>query len=174
MSYTHPRFGIVTPDNQTKAKDLGAELKQMGATIENVLGLFDYNGADPNVVLARVAALEAILAPLVPTPWEPATLANPSWQQAAYPFQLQLVGDRVFLSWGINGSQLTPNAVHTVATIPEKFRPNGHRYFQAPGNTASNGCRVNITATGQVIVSTGPTVPSYVIFDGLNYEKARN
>lgn len=61
MSFTHPKFGLVTPDNQTKAKDLGAELKQMGATIEAVLAGFDYNGADPDLVLARVASLEAAL-----------------------------------------------------------------------------------------------------------------
>lgn len=62
MSYTHPKFGIVTPDNQTKARDLGAELKTMGATIENILELFDYNGSDPDAVIARVAAIEAKLA----------------------------------------------------------------------------------------------------------------
>lgn len=64
MSFTHPKFGLVTPDNETKAKDLGAELKQMGATIESVLEAFDYNGADPNAVIARVAAIELHLAKL--------------------------------------------------------------------------------------------------------------
>lgn len=59
MSYTHPRYGIVTPDNQTAAKNLGAELKAMGASMVSALDSFDYNGADPNLVLARVAALEA-------------------------------------------------------------------------------------------------------------------
>lgn len=59
MSYTTPDYGIVVPSPSTRLNKLGSELQQMGISIEEVLNSFDYNGADPTLVLSRVASLEA-------------------------------------------------------------------------------------------------------------------
>lgn len=58
MSYTTPKYGITVPSPATQVKELGAELQEMGVSIESVLESFDYNGADPNLVLSRMSALE--------------------------------------------------------------------------------------------------------------------
>ncbi len=57
MSVVTPVYGLETPGPLTLFKDLGAELMAMGQSIENVLKTFDYNGADPNAVIAQVTAL---------------------------------------------------------------------------------------------------------------------
>lgn len=59
MSYTTPKYGLVVPSPATRLNQLGTQLQQMGISIEEVLDSFDYNGADPNLVLTRVTALEA-------------------------------------------------------------------------------------------------------------------
>lgn len=59
-----PIYGFTAPDQQTQVKDLGAELKQMAERAEQILAAFDYEGADPNLVLSRVAALEAAATPV--------------------------------------------------------------------------------------------------------------
>lgn len=61
MSYTHPRFGLVTPDPQTNVKNLGAELKQLGTSLETILAGFDYNGADPDLYGVRLVDAETKL-----------------------------------------------------------------------------------------------------------------
>lgn len=107
MSYTHPRYGIVTPDNQTKAKDLGAELKQMGATIEATLKSFDYNGADPNLVLARVAALETKFTPS--TPANPLTAAA-GWKITEIQFERTGIFRSLFVIFERTGGPITVSA----------------------------------------------------------------
>lgn len=59
MPYTTPKFLITVPSPTTRLNRLGAELQQLGASLEAALSKFNYNGKDPNLVLSRVAALEA-------------------------------------------------------------------------------------------------------------------
>lgn len=54
-----PIYGIPAPSPTTELKNLGAELLAMATGFEAALAAFDYDGADPNLVLARTAALEA-------------------------------------------------------------------------------------------------------------------
>lgn len=65
MSIILPKYGLKVPSESTRFRDLGKELREQGISIESVLESFDYHGADPNLVLARVAALEAQTAPIV-------------------------------------------------------------------------------------------------------------
>lgn len=58
MPYTTPKLGITVPSPTTRLDRLGMELQQLGESLEQALLKFDYNGVDPNLVLARVAALE--------------------------------------------------------------------------------------------------------------------
>lgn len=53
-----PKYGLVAPSETTRFRDLGKELREMAQSIEDVLESFDYNGADPGLVLSRVTALE--------------------------------------------------------------------------------------------------------------------
>lgn len=59
MTISTPNFHINAPSPATKFKDLGAELQQFGLDVDSTLKSFDYNGADPNLVVSRVSALEA-------------------------------------------------------------------------------------------------------------------
>ncbi len=59
--YVDPKYGIVAPDSGTSLDDLGGEFVQMIQSFSAALESFDYNGADPNAVLAQVAALEAAM-----------------------------------------------------------------------------------------------------------------
>ena len=59
MSVELPAYGIVSPSNSTRLADLGRELLDMSTSIVAALQSFDYNGADPNLVLSRVADLES-------------------------------------------------------------------------------------------------------------------
>lgn len=64
MSTPTPIYNIPSPSPNTKFKDLGAELLAYTSQLEALLASFDYNGADPNLVLSRVVALETGLAEL--------------------------------------------------------------------------------------------------------------
>lgn len=59
MAIVIPPFGIVSPSEATPFNKFGEELRLMTESLSDVLAQFDYNGADPNLVLARVNALEA-------------------------------------------------------------------------------------------------------------------
>lgn len=59
MSTHTPNFDIEVPSPLTLFRNLGAELLAFGMSVDDVLTKFDYHGKDPNLVLARVAALEA-------------------------------------------------------------------------------------------------------------------
>ena len=59
MTEITPNFNLVAPSPSTPLRDLGPELYLMVQSIETTLGLLTYNGADPNLVLSRTAALEA-------------------------------------------------------------------------------------------------------------------
>lgn len=59
--YVDPKYGIVAPDAGTSLDELGGQLVQMIQSFSAALASFDYNGADPNLVLAQVAALEAAM-----------------------------------------------------------------------------------------------------------------
>lgn len=65
MSIYTPVFEMEVPSPATKAKDLGAELLAFGLSVDQTLAQFDYNGADPDLVLSRVAILEAWRASIV-------------------------------------------------------------------------------------------------------------
>lgn len=56
--YVSSVFGITGPNNQTAFDELGAELQTMLQSIDGVLAGLDYNGVDPNTVIARTVALE--------------------------------------------------------------------------------------------------------------------
>lgn len=58
MPYTDPRYGLTGPSPTTRLDKLGLELQQLITSLSDVLASFDYNGADPNLVASRVAALE--------------------------------------------------------------------------------------------------------------------
>lgn len=60
MTYTSPKYGITGPSATTEFRKLGAELQAMLLSIDTILGSFDYKGADPSTVLARVVALETL------------------------------------------------------------------------------------------------------------------
>lgn len=59
MSIILPTYGLTVPSETTRFRDLGKELREFGISVNDVLESFDYNGVDPNLVLTRVAALEA-------------------------------------------------------------------------------------------------------------------
>ncbi|GAA1790959.1 hypothetical protein [Leucobacter iarius] len=75
MPYTSPKFRITGPSATSEFRKLGAELQAMLLGIDNTLASFDYNGADPGLVLSRLAALEARVTaaeaatPVVQTGW---------------------------------------------------------------------------------------------------------
>lgn len=142
MSYTHPEFGIVTPDNQTKAKDLGTELKQMGATIEATLKSFDYNGADPNAVLAKVAALEQAVNGLFTT--------EPTW--ISVPIGVGTLEYAVLRGDVLVRAQITTSmaagATITFGNLPAEVRPG----VSEPINAYATGAQLSALAlnTGDV------------------------
>ena len=51
-------YNMPSPGPTTKFNKLGAEILAWTNAVDALLASFDYNGADPNLVLARVAALE--------------------------------------------------------------------------------------------------------------------
>lgn len=61
MSIILPKYGMKVPSETTGFHLLGKEFREMGISIESILESFDYNGADPGLVLARMAAQEAAL-----------------------------------------------------------------------------------------------------------------
>lgn len=58
MPETTPRFGIHYPVDGDPVYQLPDILSTMASDTEQALTHFDYNGADPNTVLSRVASLE--------------------------------------------------------------------------------------------------------------------
>lgn len=66
MSTPTSIYNLPSPGPTTKFKDLGAELLAWSNAIDALLAGFDYNGADPDAVLARVVALEAWRANVTP------------------------------------------------------------------------------------------------------------
>lgn len=65
MSTPTAVFNLPSPSPTTKFKDLGAEILAWTNAVDALLASFDYDGADPNLVLSRVAQLETDLAPLL-------------------------------------------------------------------------------------------------------------
>ena len=59
MATPSPHYGMRLPNGATQFNRLGAELLQFGLDVDQTLRNFDYQGKDPNLVLARVTALEA-------------------------------------------------------------------------------------------------------------------
>ena len=55
------KYGIKHIEGGDRAKDLPTAMAQSAQSIVNALDSFNYNGKDPNLVLARVAAIEAQL-----------------------------------------------------------------------------------------------------------------
>lgn len=98
MSIILPKFQLKTPSETTLFKDLGKELREFGESVEETLEGFDYTGADPNIVLSRVAALEA---------WQTAAEGRlADLETAALPYP---IGSETVASVGSSGStkQLT-------------------------------------------------------------------
>lgn len=58
------KYGIKHIEGADKAKDLPTAMAQSAQSIVNALDSFNYNGKDPNLVLARVSALETDVAKL--------------------------------------------------------------------------------------------------------------
>lgn len=136
MSYTTPNYGIVVPSPSTRLNRLGVELQQMGMSIEEILESFDYNGADPNLVLTRVAALEAwrtaaaarLAALEYETEWTPISLNSPYEGTAEWRFKGDEVQFRCVFS-----TQLDDGVAIQVLTMPTGARPLARRPMLASG-----------------------------------------
>lgn len=60
MTAQTPKYRLVYPVDSDKIRQLPDIMRQQAESIETALSEFDYNGADPNEVLSRVASLELI------------------------------------------------------------------------------------------------------------------
>ena len=117
MAVTLPKFGLVAASETTQFKNLGKELREMGVSIESILESFDYNGADPNLVLSRVAALES---------WRTTAQAQIAALEAAQESNVQLDTTnsvkRMTTQYGIGRIAGTINRTITkIVTFPKPF-----------------------------------------------------
>lgn len=133
MTTPTTHFNLAAPSPATKFKDLGAELLAFATSIDNVLASFDYNGSDPNAVLARVAALEAwktLAEPRIAALETTLTLANTSIAPSAgttvkAQTSLRKRGDG-YVSGYLIVERTSADFVNggTLVTLPTGWRPN--------------------------------------------------
>lgn len=124
------KYGIKHIEGGDKAKDLPLAMKQTAEAIVNALDKFNYNGKDPNFVLARVAALDAAQAETakLTSEWVPLS-GLPSGTTG----RVRLNGGMVELLW--ESSNSIPTGFHTFASavVPAEIngqtvRPTGNRF----------------------------------------------
>lgn len=164
MSYTTPDYGIVVPSPSTRLNQLGSELQQMGISIEEVLKSFDYNGADPNLLASRVAALEAwrTQANTRLTELETKT-ADTGWNDiplsvGSGTLKWRAIGDDVEIVWVGTGTFPTGAVTLSTAAIPSLYRASGNR--RGSGVLNANSAAALYTGTSGtvgIINSTGGT-----------------
>lgn len=53
-----PPFGLKAVSETTRFRDLGKEMREFAQSVSDTLASFNYNGADPTLVLSRVTSLE--------------------------------------------------------------------------------------------------------------------
>lgn len=94
MSITSPHYQIEVPSPATRFKDLGAELQQFGLDVDRILSEFDYNGADPNLLLSRVVALETAVAALTYPEWRAIRSFPPAGQEAGHTMEVTFPAGR--------------------------------------------------------------------------------
>lgn len=178
MTIYTPNFGMKAPSGATKLRHLGPALEEFARSVDSTLAEFDYNGADPNLVLARVLALETQVAAMTRTTgWIPLrTMAalSSSWSDTANTrAEICRIGNTVKLRGRLtNASQY--NEFSTSGTLPPGFRPSqqtpsGSAWFAIPSATTA-------TKTLRVIAGTGvmswhsTTANSAWAFDGITWE----
>lgn len=151
MSVTLPKFGLKAVNETTRFKDLGKEMREMGQSIESILEGFDYNGADPNLVLARTAALEEAFAANGKTPW----VALSSLVTAANGFGLGSLYlrrdyDAVELRGHItNGNAYTTWTNVASTNLPDLFKPSQSAVL-GPMQNANVARAIEIATTGSL------------------------
>ena len=152
MSFITPNFGLEVPTPATRTKDLGAELLAFGLSIDEVLSQFDYNGADPNLLLSRVVALE-------------------TWRTAAQTTINEILNDNRKLGYtqtlaqaafNVAGATLTTitGAIETVVAVvldePTEVIINTRSTLIA----STGGAQIGVNLTGATLFTTPTDDPS--------------
>ncbi len=139
MATPTQHFNLPSPGPTTPANKLGAELLAFSQAIDTTLKSFDYNGADPALVAARVAALEAWKANIGPRVAALETVAtitkanivsNPG-TTVADATKLRKTGDGYVSGYLLLSRTSDFEAGGIVATLPLGWRPPDVREFVA-------------------------------------------
>lgn len=125
MAIILPRYNLKVPSETTMFRDLGKELREFGQSINDALADFDYNGADPNLVLSRVTALEGYIPSKLKyfsgTQAERLAASPPNgsvWQETAAPY---LTFVRIGTTWYCLNRPYTFTAAADTTLSPSSF-----------------------------------------------------
>jgi hypothetical protein len=126
MTATTPKFGIHYPVDADPVYMLPRVLKTMATDVDTAMGALTYNGADPNSVLSRVAALEGKVValqnsvPSVSSYLRAPSFAVPTGGAYVPSFAADIVGSGV----SYNGTEWTfsDNCVVTASLAASKSR----------------------------------------------------
>lgn len=178
MPYITPKYGLEVPSPSTRFNELGLELQQMGISIEAVLDSFDYNGADPNLVLSRVAALEAwrttaeaeLAALTDDTDWVDITISSGFTAQSHEERpQVRRIGNKVYCKGGWNNSGIATGATSVVGTVPSGFRPLLTHFHRAGTSIGNADASILFQAGGSIQLRTSSTASAYYFITGAEW-----
>lgn len=149
---TLPKYNLPVPEGGDLARDLPAHLETMVHGIEAALDSFNYHGADPNLVLSRVAALEA--ATSAPG-WATPTL-GPGWVAGGFGNRVGVsrVGTVVYIVFFLKADTAAASFANML-TVPAQFRPEvalmGGNFYSSNGKTGL----MHLSAAGVVSSPVG-------------------
>lgn len=118
--YVDPKYGLVAPDAGTSLDELGDQFVQMIQSFSTALERFDYNGADPNLVLAKVASLESAVDGLFKT--SPEWVTVPLGPSAAGTVEYAILRGEVLVRAQITTS-MAAGATLAIGNLPTEARP---------------------------------------------------
>lgn len=145
MSIHLPRYDITVPSENTEFRNLGKELRELGESVDAALASFDYNGADPNLVLSRVAALE------IDTGWLPFTMPNWITRAGSGP-AARLLRGVVYLR-GVVSNDTHTGGFTTYGKLPDGIPAPSGAYVTsdiAMNTTVTVRCRVDVNGNVQI------------------------
>lgn len=167
MPTNYPTFNITAPSETTRFYNLGKELREFGASVDAALKSFNYNGADPNLLLSRVAALETwknaaqarLNALETVATLDNSTIVKPTAVTINSATELRKRGDGQVSGYLL--LNITRDFVNgeTLATLPAGWRPVGTREHIAYASTGGSAVTVlmQVLNTGGLRIWSGPT-----------------
>lgn len=178
MTIYTPNFGMKAPSGATKLKQLGPALEEFARSVDSTLAEFDYNGADPNLVLARVLALETQVAALTrDTGWislRTAAALSSSWSDAPSDrAEIRRIGNTVMLRGRLNNNSVY-TSFSTSGNIPAGFRPaqyapEGFAHFGITSASATTKT-LRIASSSGAMSWHSTAAASIWAFDGITWE----